>query len=283
MPAEAALLRQRGNLRGFFGDYSEPYYLQICQLDRRGSPEAVRQTIALIEKKHPTAFERLLTQPYRNAWPFYDLLGTMLLREGRVAEAHAVFSELPADFWKKTYDFAYYLEDDPFGHVAVLEANRSFDSYTKTTATARLLELEKAARTDPAHAGEYFLQLGNAWYNFSQFGHSWMMLSYSWSTSGILHMNFYPSVLPDYAMPRLGFERNYCRAEKAESYYRQVLQTASADRETKAFAAFMLAQIDMERQEDGNYKPGAYAKNYLQHYRETDFYKNHPCATIEEM
>ncbi|MCB0534300.1 MAG: hypothetical protein KDD14_19010 [Saprospiraceae bacterium] len=286
MKTEAFLLRNRGNLQSFFNDYHNTYYSQISQFDRLGSTGDVRQAIRLIEKTDKTAFEQMITEPYEIAYPFYDLLGTMLMREARVEEGYEWFHQVPENFWKTAGDFIYYLDEDPFNRVLPLRDRPSFDVYTKPTMAKKLLELEKIATENPEKAAEAWLQLGNAWFNFSRYGHSWMMLNYSWSSyKNIYRAPFDLAVLPDYAMPRAGFERNYVRAEMAIFYYKKVIGAASSDPEMQARAAYMLAQIDKEQfcwNSMETYTPGKSAVYYYEHYRESDFYKTHPCSGIEE-
>ena len=280
--AYTALLYNRGNLRGYFGDYHLPYYARLHYLDTKGSPEAVREVIRLLEKKNKTAFEQLLAEPYRDAWPFYDLLGTMLLREGKTAEANALFRQIPAEFWNTRYQFAIWLDDDPFTRLKHLPSPPSWEQYNKATATNRLLELEKTAETNPAQSAECYRQLGNAWYNFSDYGNSWMMLSYGWSDGGLLPYGWEKS---DLVAPYEAFKRQYYLMEKAFEYYQKALKV-SQEPEISAHAAFMLAHIDAARHgyknKGDSWYVGAYAIDYFKRFRETNFYRAYPCETIED-
>ena len=278
-----ALLQNRGELKTFFGGYCSVFYSHLHYLDQYGDLESVQSVINRIEKKNKTPFEAFLTEQYANAHPFYDLLGTMYLRRGQTEKALSIFEKVPDTYWNTAYEYAYYLEDDPFHRIRMLAMPETFDVYNKKTMAARLLTLEKNVQALPAQSDTSYLELGNAWYNFSKYGNSWMFMTYGWSEHG-LFPTFISGELPDVLQPEALFKANYYRMEKAEYYYKKALET-SQNAELKAHAAFMLALIDQNRYFQQPSKKevyvGEFGKQYYVQFQQTKFFKDHPCPMIE--
>ncbi|MCL1937112.1 MAG: hypothetical protein FWF52_01790 [Candidatus Azobacteroides sp.] len=216
----------------YYRYYQDYYYQVIQQFDMNASVADIDQLIALLSNNKKSKFELFLCdQPIGSIDAYKDLKGTLAFRKNDLKTAYETFASMPQDFWEKTYEFATYLNEDPFFPKG-LKKKRDFTyRFNKTDFVKTLLDLEEGAKKDKNLQAANYLKLGNAFFNCSYWGNSWMMTSYSQS---ILDVDFdKPNCASDWEI------KNYYTCDRAASYYKKALES-DATQEEKAFATLML-------------------------------------------
>jgi hypothetical protein len=237
------------------------YYYAIRFLDRHANVEVMDELIAMVKNPGSAPLVQWLMQQgqyiqqlneseSKYYWKAYsnqpgvnqllELRGTLALRAGNTAEALKSWQQVPADFWDSAHEFKLWLDRDLFVDVdhwpweGVPDGN-----YNKTKVAEKLLALESAyANAKGREKAELAWQLGNAWYNMSYYGHSWMMLSYGNyidEHEDGSYFNFHPNAQKISEM--------YYRCAKAREYYAACLN-AKPNAELGARAQYMQAWIE---------------------------------------
>lgn len=251
------------------------YYSMIAFFDRYATINDIEQTIALLNKKNPTNFESyLLTKktPQETAMlkqrEYYyekppvdknkkilaliELQGTKAFRDDELEVALSYFSKLPANYWKNNYEFSDYLIFNAFEKGAITnpyDSNKHYKSnntsYSKKEILTKLIALKNKAEStnDP----QLLFELGNAYYNFSYVGNSWMMFSYGKYTYEIENMasseyyvySFYPNGQKYFDV--------FYGSGRAKKYYQKAAD-ASRNVELRAKASFMVIKCQNNRE-----------------------------------
>jgi len=220
------LLRIQEKFVTFWNHYDDYFFY----LDELARPEDVKYVLDLIDKKDKSNFEALLTSKVVfDKYKLMDLYGTMLLRQEKYLEASAVWNKVPEEYWGSgIFEYGYYMSSNPFyadfysGHAMTVADTIQ---YTKAEIINKIISLQKSAVNDVS--GRDYFTLGNAAYNMSHHGNSWMMVRYGWSTHEIAN---------DEAFTPRSDEKNYYDLELAMSYYKK----ASSVAKDKNFAALCL-------------------------------------------
>jgi hypothetical protein len=129
------------------------------------------------------------------------------------------------------------------------------NTYNKREIVEKMYHLEQDIAKDSLTKNHRYLQLANAWYNFTS--KSWLMISYGRG-----------SVTPDENVYRIAYI-------KALDYYKKALQFEQ-DKETRAKILYMIIELSESR----NRKE--YAIQY-EKLKDTDFYTRRNCLTIQDI
>jgi hypothetical protein len=230
-------------------------YSMIEYLDLYGKPSDVQGVIDTYEKTKKNKLEQVLMRPYSNAWHFYDLLGTLYLREGKLSDAAIAFHKIPDSFWPTFINASENLVNDPFVNPELLETETMM-LYNKRETVDRMLALESQIKTDPMSRAKNNRLLGNAWFNFS--AKSWFMIAYRFTEA-----QTYPVSLGEYA------------TAKAKRYYRDAL-SSERDPEMRSKLIYMAAYLS-----EGNERK-TYAKQF-EELGSTTFYARRNCLTLRDL
>ena len=231
------------------------YYQSIQQFDLNASVADIDRLIDLLSKNKKSNFELFLCeQPMGSIDVYKDLKGTLAFRENDLKTAYETFASMSQDFWE-TYPFADYLNEDPFFPKG-LKKKRDFTyRFNKTDFVKTLLDLEEEATKDKKQQASNWLKLGNAFFNCTYWGNSWLMANYGQSVADI-HFEE-PDCASEWKL------KNYYTCDLAASYYKKALKANASD-EQKAFATLML-----------------YRCNFLKHFYSDTYYEEEKEAARE--
>ncbi len=135
---------------------------------------------------------------------------------------------MPHDFWKKTYAFADYLDENPFvmpySKAAKAKKEYKFNKADVLNKVRDYLELaQQYEKTMPSKACFYYTQIGNFFYNSSYYGNSWMMLSYSQTCSP--YYKYFIKNKDNKAVR--DYENSYYKCEPALHYFNKAAKFAN--------------------------------------------------------
>lgn len=300
----AAFLHQKSSFTPKNEWHGSSYYHSISFYDRYATTNDIEKAIALLDKKNPTIFEQYILQKYTpqeikrqksnderytyGGWyldedieqqkvlksALIELQGTIAFREDKLEKSLAYFKKLPANYWESNYYFSEYLTFNPFDKSLILQ---DYNPYSKGKAQSKiqiveqLITLKNEAET--TQNPQLFFELGNAYYNFSHVGNSWMMFSYGkyngeigqLKSSSSWSYTFYPNGEKYFDI--------YYSSSRAKSYYEKAAELAKNNVEVRAKADFMKIKCEniVERIK-GNYKNFSATKKTYDNWSET--YKN---------
>jgi hypothetical protein len=294
----AGLLFMKSNNKQYnYNDYyynNYPYnykyfYSYLGYFDRHAKTNDIDDLITLVRKSNKTNFERYICSGNiaKDINYYLDLKGTIAFRNNDLELAQKTFSEMPKNFWKKTYYFKDYLNENPFFPKALNYAvsNRKFDyQFNKANFVKEMIRLR-----DSKTASDY-LKLANAYYNVSSYGNAWMMTSYEQS-GGSYNDYIYGDSIENQKKYGLG---NYFYLTLAKDYYQKALQL-SKNKEQKAVCSLMLFECDYYNYStipsiiglDGiaiapKFKPGQEIYDFNSIYADTKVFKKFNCPLLEQ-
>ncbi|TCJ17055.1 hypothetical protein EPD60_07015 [Flaviaesturariibacter flavus] len=213
--------------------------------------------IAVLDRARKSAFERFVTRaPFRSPEDMYlearpdsshgywdrnrllDYKASWYLRRQRPAEALPVLKAIPESYWHR-YPYDDYYLGDPF-YVNLFEKNEERDRLypmTKPDLVRGLLRRERELQRgiQPARAA---LELGNAWFNMSYHGKSWLATR-QYRSMYELEGNPYRTA----RVQRSAENDDYYGCKKARAYYETGWRHAT-DRRLKTFCYYMMQQCD---------------------------------------
>jgi len=273
----------------FEGDY----YWKIAYFDMYADTQNMDKLIELIQKKNKSKFETYLTQQELNSVEAYlDLKGTIAFRNNDLQTAYNTFSQIAPEFWQNTYHFNDNLNEDPFvpkGHNVERTYNYRFN---KAAFVKQLIDLQKEAEQNPSKALENYIKLGNAFYNCTYWGNSWMMMYYGWSTY-ISKYGFMNSMGYSYGNQSKMVNdawADYFSCQRARSYFQKVYNETT-DNEQKAYSCFMLYSCDRmkflatESLKEWDEPEGTFTSEYVRtmylDFGNTSTYQHFSCATLD--
>ncbi|XZF14136.1 hypothetical protein ACTHGU_20350 [Chitinophagaceae bacterium MMS25-I14] len=157
----------------------------------------------------------------------YDLLGTKYIRENKLDDALRAFQKVNDTLWTSVLYKGYrYLDANPFYENLYSEHERKAEDsikFNKRTITAQLISyLKQAEDVHSKERDKAFFLVANCYLNMTQYGNSWMMRRYFWTTNEVA------SKLPD--------DDEYFNCNLAKRYY---LKAKSVTRNRK-FGALCL-------------------------------------------
>jgi hypothetical protein len=174
--------------------------------------------INFMNRPSKTPFEEYMLSCYKvSLSKVYELYGTVMLRQSRLQEAKDDFAlageleDLPAD------PFNMHLKDC---HDCDFKEAKS-KTYTKGSLVVKLMDLEKVSDIPGPDQANAAFQAGNAYYNMSYYGNTWMAKAYSRSTYDLKDQ------FPDCSLA---------------AYFYQKAIKASDNNEFKARCVFMLSK-----------------------------------------
>ncbi len=165
----------------------------------------------------------------------YDLSGTKCMRENNLEGALQCFDQVPDSTWN-TWLYTTYLEANPFYTDAYHEhypTPADTIRFTKPQLVRRLTELLQKCNDEKNKNRDYYYYLvANCYLNMSQYGNSWLMRRYNW-TSYVSE-----SRLPD--------DDEYYGCDLAKTYYLKAMET-SGSRRFKALCLRMAGRCEKHR------------------------------------
>ncbi|MBS7564835.1 hypothetical protein KHS38_10500 [Mucilaginibacter sp. Bleaf8] len=199
-----------------------------------------------------TAFLTSALQPVKND-DLYELLGTNYLREHRYDQAVQTFKQVKNKKLLATAVSDYYndnaVQGNPFAsQVNDYPKNFSGEKYDKLKFAQKMAALQNQLKANPKDAAACF-QFANGLYSTSNYGNSWPMISYEWSS-----MDYGRKSIYDY-------DADYVQASLAEQYYLKARE-ASSDPEMKAKCTFMAAKCAQKQYVQPGYSDYADYKAY---------------------
>lgn len=170
----------------------------------------------------------------------YDLLGTKYIRQNKLPQALANFEQTGEGYWDQYYSgwersqqYGNVFDANPFYTLKYtpefIPATAKY-KLTKASVTRHLIGYLKRAQ-NPAEKNRdyYYFLVANCYYNMTQYGNSWMMRRYYWSSSG------YVSILED--------EEEFFQCNFAKQYYALALGHAKTEK-FRALCLRMLMQCE---------------------------------------
>jgi len=305
----AAFLHQKSSFTGKQEWLGSNYYGSIAFFDRYGTLTDAENAIILLNKKRPTDFEKYILKSYTKqeiafaklksdeyyfgAWgieenakaqenmklALIDLQGTIAFRQDDLKKALSYFKKLPADYWQTTYSFSHYLNKNPFVTDFVWEENE--EEKEKNCNKVRIIEnlIALKAKAERRNDAATYQALGNAYYNFTYWGNSWMMFSYGNymdelenNETGYWTYSFYPNSDT--------YFNTYYGCDKAKSFYEKAFDVAKDGGDEQAKADLMLAYCaEMKRVAKSKTEGKTanmtddYLKNWKTKYENTNIYE----------
>ncbi|MEI6815831.1 MAG: hypothetical protein WCL14_04410 [Bacteroidota bacterium] len=166
------------------------FYEYFFYMDAEYTPEQTKAVIDDVLSNNKT--DAFSVWKYENVKKdisrLYDLLGTKYMRKDDLDNALNYFQKVKDDFWhSKDQPYLVYLAANPFytnmyNEHSITKADTVH--YTKTTIVQTLKNYLKKAE-DPMNKDRsyYFFLVANCYLNMTQYGNSWMMKRYYWSSS----------------------------------------------------------------------------------------------------
>ncbi len=214
----------------------DSYYTTVY-FDINATTSDMDMLIKLLEKPNKTPFEELLCdQSLSSINAYKELKGTIAFRDNDLKLAYTTFASMPQDYWQsENFSFICYLNEDPFVPKGLkADKYRSFDyRFNKADFIKELIELEEKVSPKDEKSSNYYNRLGDAYFNTTYWGNSWMMTRYSWSCNDRDYSKI--DCLPEWM-------RNYMTAGTARRYYEKA-QEKAVNEEQKAYATVMLRYI----------------------------------------
>lgn len=220
--------RTKNNYNTLLLDFYDSYFFY---LDAEYTTVQVQALINSIEKNGGAKKNNFDEWAYSNTRNdierLYDLLGTKYIRLNKLDDAYKAFKKVNDSVWNSSaYYYKDYLNANPFYTNFYTEHQKTKADtihFTKTTLTALLIEyLQKAGDVKNTRRDYYYFLAANCYFNMTQYGNSWMMRRYFWTTGA----------------PRTGLsdDKEYFQANLAKEYYLK----AKAVTKSPQFAALCL-------------------------------------------
>ena len=200
--------RSRKLHQTLFLDFYENYFFY---LDAQYSPQEVAALIRESKNNTTSAFDQWKKEEIKKDLPrLYDLLGTKYLRQDKLEPALKAYEQVNDTLWRSSfYPFRAYLDANPFFTDFYAEHRHTEADtirYTKPEIVRKLMYyLEQIDRSSGKQKAFYSFQVANCYFNMTQYGNSWMMKRYFW-TSMATHTG-------------LEDDNEYFRCKLAQKYY----------------------------------------------------------------
>lgn len=221
--------------------YADFYWDYFFYLDAQYTPEQVDALLTSIkENQEQDAFSKWKYAQIRgDVDRLHDLLGTKYMRQDKLGKALQAFRKVNDTLWtSEVYAYHYYLNANPFYTNFYAEhqpTNADTVTYTKPELVAQLLGyLTKAEDPDNKDRDYYYFLAANAYFNMTQYGNSWMMKRYFWTSQAT------PTRLED--------DDEYFGCRLARAYYLKAKES-SKDRKFAALCLRMAGRCENYRLE----------------------------------
>ncbi len=285
-----------------FSITSDDNYQKIRYFDKCAGIGDMDNLIRLLSKTDKSDFEDYITeQPLGSVNLYRDLQGTLAFRQNDFKTAYSIFRKIDPSFWRISYAYKDCLNEDPFVSK-VLCKNRNFSyHFDKAKFVKRLLDLQDKTHKKTGVA-ENAILLGNAYFNCSYFGNSWMMVEYGWSRAEPEYHS--PTDSLGYFSQFLAFklppvrvvsnplkDDNYYNCKLAAHYFHLAADDPKASNEQRAYALLMLHECNYLPWVVTNYswyddnKPkypvGKELREFYAHYADTKIYHDYRCPLLD--
>lgn len=196
------------------------------------------QLITVADKKKKTALETYILKQANGTNPkahFQEIKATYLLYQDKIAEAIAVFEQVPAEMIGK-------IQENPLAYAIqnyeTYPDNIDKNKYDKLKLAYKMQNLKKMIETPSGDQAMQYFQLGCIYYNITYFGNSWQAVDYFRSTTDLA--NLHQSNQSTYA----NFD-----CEKAKYYFDRAMNVALKDqnKELGAKAAYLAAKCEQNK------------------------------------
>jgi hypothetical protein len=212
-----------------------------------GAGAAIRFVRSKLNSTETEGLYNLLLATQKSKWDIFlvkntnvskedvcDAAGTAWLREHNYSKAAGWFSKIPAAYYKKE-PYSSYLAANPFADLLYdTHAPTSQDTikYTKLSFAQKMqsLEVQTTRGTSEQKAAALFA-MGNAFYQMSYWGNSWMLVEYGWSGNDGLHNTHQPGT----------WKHEYYSVARAEQWYLKAKELTS-NKNFKARCMWMAAK-----------------------------------------
>mgnify|MGYP002630052412 CR=1 FL=1 len=211
------------------------YYSWFLYLDAEYAPDEVQKVIDFAQMHYDenSEFERwqrvFLIDDFDR---LHDLLGTKYIRQNKIDEAIIAFEKVKVILWEND-PYKTYLDANPFHADFYSEHQASeYDTvqYTKLEIASLYRDyLKKAENPNTKNRAYYYFLVANCQLNMSQYGNSWMMRRYFWSS--------YASA------SNLDDDDDYFRVKRAKVFYEKAMEV-SKDAEIKALCLRMVGRCE---------------------------------------
>jgi hypothetical protein len=211
-------------------NWGEDYYTDyFSYIDEQYNPAEVQAMISEIENNHFTDRFTIWKLHFikTDLQKLYDLLGTKYMRLNNLKAALTAYENVSDTFWLSGNNYyTDYLDANPFyTNLYTEHARTKADTitFTKTTLVKKLSEyLSKAEDVHNSNRDYYYFLVANCYFNMTQYGNSWMMKRYYWSTNGV------ETLMPD--------NKEYFHCNYAKQYYLKAKEVSK----NKKFSALCL-------------------------------------------
>jgi hypothetical protein len=219
--------KTNSNRYTLFVDFYDDYFFY---LDAQYSPGQLNDLIEDI-KKSKNLNDEFSKWKYsvinKDISRLYDLLGTMYLRNNDLAGALNSFEKVSDTLWTSHYyPYSRYLDANPFYTNMFNEHSRTNADtirYNKSGLIRNLIDyLAIAENINNNNRDYYYFLVANCYFNMTQYGNSWMMKRYYWTS------NIHKTKLAD--------DDEYFNCNLAKQYYLKAKEVS----QSKRFAALCL-------------------------------------------
>ena len=265
----------------WYTNQQDGYYYGLNYFDNIATIEDMDELITLMERKNKPEFEKYLCRQTLNSVDAYkDLKGTIAFRNNDLQLAYKTFASMPQDYWSKAGGIGYSsaLNEDPFIPKGIgKDKDRRYDyAFNKTQFVKTLIDLTNRAEKekDKTKQAEYYIKLGNAYYNTTYRGNAWMMVRYAWSIGDAYYSK--TDCLPTWM-------QNYMTGNMAKKYYEKALAVTS-DKEQLAFSNLMMYVISRDKyllaEKEADNTSALNYNHAFKKYRNTNTFKKYDCPGI---
>lgn len=240
--ANTAYWKNKKNVGYGYEDYYTDYFGYI---NSTYTPEQVKDLITDIEQnRSKDKFSRWKYDKLPSQLPvLYDLLGTKYIRKNKLQLALVNFNKVDKTYldgnqaaWERVENYGDVFDKNPFYQIKYtpdfipIKDNIKLNKYTVTKQLIKYIK--RAENVKEKDRDYYYFLVANCYYNMTQYGNSWMMRRYSWSSS------YATSVVED--------EKEFRECNYARHYYELALKNAKTDK-FKALCIRMIALCDTNR------------------------------------
>ncbi|MFT3703507.1 MAG: hypothetical protein QM802_14180 [Agriterribacter sp.] len=180
------------NSKGVDNDYVDYYWEYFGYVDAQYTATELKALMTDIQnnvnKKDPFNSWKYASIKNENQSRLYDLLGTKYIRENNLEAALQAFKKVNDTIWtSEFYPYKFYLAANPFYTDMYNEHRPTYADtvhFTKTTITSTLIDyLKKGADIKRTDRDYYYFLAANCYLNMTEYGNSWLMRRYYWSSS----------------------------------------------------------------------------------------------------
>lgn len=238
--------------------YTKYYYSLIGYLDIKGTPKDVDKMLGFVKNGAGTnkLLQFLLLQQLPSEYALLDLKGMMHFREDDMAAAAKAVKNLPDDYWDNHYKFSNFIHANPFDcepNIYELFAVQKKSSVNKKTIYNTFLKL----KNNPTP--ENCIKLGNAYYQSTWHGNSWMLFKFAWSVHDGPNKRLAKPAGENCMAYDIKYDDPYFGCSRAIEWYLKAAE--SKDKEIASKATLYALNCQYKKSEFGGGSDDYYKKN----------------------